>query len=211
MSRGTHLGQLAESWFGGALPQAWTTRYDHEFCYHLLALAEDFCARLVTHPVGSADPLVRCVAEELVLHHVLNLGHIAGTSQGHPEADLWEQSFTELAGPPEDIGLLYAPNIFPDPDSPVHISHWFDHFSTPHVPVWSIHSDPRDATRGRSPGLGAGGGTDEGGPGATVTEFPAACADLSAQSRTRNTCPESAALEGSILRTAVLPSSAHTA
>lgn len=172
MPRGTHLGQLEESWIGGALPHAWTTRYDHEFCYHLLTLAEDFCARLVTHPIGSGDPLVRSVAEELVLHHVLNLGHIVGSSQGHPEADQWEQWFEELAGRPEDIGLLYASNLFPDADSPVHVSHWFDPFSTPHVPTWVTRSDPRDTPLGRGLGLGAGRDGHEGGPGATVTEFP---------------------------------------
>ena len=167
LPRGTHLGELEESWISAALPRLWLTRYDHEFCHYVLAVDEELCARLCTHPLGVGEPLVRTVAEEMVLHQILTLGHAVARSQGYSEGDPWEQWYLFLAGSAEDIDALYASNFFPLPEERLHIDHWFHPFPTPHIPEWVIGSGRRHhpAHGGASPDSSHTGG-------ATVTELP---------------------------------------
>ncbi len=168
MPRGTHLGQLEESAILDALPSRWTMRYDFEFVMHLYSQAEDLCDRLVVHPIDAGQPLVRSVAEAMLLQRIFIVGGTVGAAQGHTEAaDRMRDWFQALAGT-ADVDLvdpLFAVNYHPSPDELFHVDHWFDEFDAPFVPDWGAER--------RAPGHGGGAGhADDDEPEATVTEFP---------------------------------------
>ena len=71
MPRGTHVGELDISHISGTLPALWMTRYDYEFLFQLRGLGQVTTHRLVEEIVAPDEPLVRTLAEAVVVHEGL--------------------------------------------------------------------------------------------------------------------------------------------
>ncbi len=179
LPRGTHLAQLEESAIADALPMRWEMSYDYDFVFHLYTQAETLCDRLVVHPVSTGEPLVRCVADVVILQRILHVGGMIAGAQGHDTvSEHIPQWFHALAGS-ADVDImhaLFALNYQPGPDEVFHVTHWFDEFDVPFVPDWGAAARTRSPSRSGmagTPGSSSGGGQrDDQGQDATVTEFP---------------------------------------
>jgi len=176
MPRGTHLAELEESALSDSLPMRWEMFYDYDFVFHLYTQAEALCDRLVVHPVSMDEPLVRSVADVVILQRIIHVGAMIAGAQGHDTApEHMQQWFQALAGTSDldIINPLFALNYQPGPDEVFHIDHWFDEFDVPFVPDWGAAAraaSPRGT--GAAPGAQGDGQWDGDGPDATVTEFP---------------------------------------
>lgn len=124
--RGTHIGELQGSVMEVWLPPRWLMRYDYEFLFRLRATVQELALR-TKHPGFDGIPyLTRCVADDLVLHLILQMGSAVESEAAESTdaaAEDWEY---ELNGEDEEVMVaLYHPGIHPDPDSPWHFDHWF--------------------------------------------------------------------------------------
>ncbi|MDU0349085.1 helix-turn-helix transcriptional regulator [Actinomyces sp. MRS3W] len=146
LPRGTHLGQLDETHIGTTLPQLWLTRYDYEFVFQLRGTARDLSLRLVGAVPAANEPLVRNVADALVLHDIFNLGGVIADSRG---ADIdearWEGWVDALSGRDQPAHALIAMGLVPPADAPEHFDNWFQPLPSPFIPDWD--------------GVGSGSGT----------------------------------------------------
>ena len=157
MPRGTHVGELDVSHVSGTLPALWLTRYDYEFLFQLRGLGQITTHRLVEAMIAPDEPLVRTLAEAVVVHDIFTLGGMTASSLGKElEDEEWEGWVNAFSGPQEPAHLLLSTILVPPPDAAIHIDHWFDPLTEPFVPHWNIE------------GAAAEGETDSG---ATVTRL----------------------------------------
>lgn len=157
MPRGAHVGELDVSHIGGTLPALWLTRYDYELLFQLRGLGQVTTHRLVEAMIAPDEPLVRTLAEAIVVHDIFTLGGMTASSLGKElEDEEWEGWVNAFSGPQEPAHLLLSTILVPSPDAAIHIDHWFDPLTEPFVPHWNIE------------GAAAEGETDSG---ATVTRL----------------------------------------
>ena len=139
MPRGTHVGELDISHISGTLPALWMTRYDYEFLFQLRGLGQVTTHRLVEEIVAPDEPLVRTLAEAVVVHDIFTLGGMTASSLGKEfDDEEWEGWVNELSGPHEPAHLLLSTILVPPPDAAIHIDHWFDPLTDPFIPRWNI-------------------------------------------------------------------------
>ena len=107
--------------------------------------------------IAPDEPLVRTLAEAIVVHDIFTLGGMTASSLGKElEDEEWEGWVNAFSGPQEPAHLLLSTILVPSPDAAIHIDHWFDPLTEPFVPHWNIE------------GAAAEGETDSG---ATVTRL----------------------------------------
>ncbi|WP_136313038.1 helix-turn-helix domain-containing protein [Actinomyces procaprae] len=149
---GTHLGELDETHIGSTLPQLWLTRYDYEFVFQLRGTARDMTLRLTDAGPADGEPLVRTMAEALVLHDIFNLGGVIADSRGAnvPE-DRWEGWVDALSGPDQPAHALIAMGLVPPAEAPGHFDNWFKPLPDPFVPDWDGASDGSGSTTASGP------------------------------------------------------------
>jgi len=154
LPRGTHLGELVENHIRQTLPELWLTRYDYEFVHQLRGLCRIMQYRLVEKGINAREPLVRSLAEALVLHDIITLGAVMAASLGRSfDVDEWEGWVNALSGPDEPAHRLVTTVMAPPPDAAEHFENWFAALDDPFIPAWP------------SPDSSRGGGT------ATVTQL----------------------------------------
>jgi len=157
LPRGAHLGQLDETHIGSTLPQLWLTRYDYEFVFQLRGTARDMALRLTDGGPAVGEPLVRNLADVLVLHDIFNLGGVIADSRGADiDEDRWEGWVDALSGPDQPTHALIAMGLIPPADAPEHFDNWFRPLPSPFIPDWdgasegtcptTAQADPGDAT-----------------------------------------------------------------
>jgi transcriptional regulator with XRE-family HTH domain len=120
--RGTHLGQLAVSWFDGHLPPQFVTRYDYEFVYGLRAAVCRLRSRF-----AHGDLVAHTVLEELALY--LILGHAESYADMHPTVsedgtDDWQEWLAGILGDLDIEFLLFTSGMALTPDFAYHFDHW---------------------------------------------------------------------------------------
>lgn len=127
MPRGTHIGELPGSWLEGYLPDRWLVRYEYEFAYRLHATLEGLAQRAL-HPGFDGIPhFTRCVADDLALHLVMDMGMVAfDEDQRVREGDVAEWEY-ELNGEDDEVvPALFSKTIHPESHEPWHFDNWFD-------------------------------------------------------------------------------------
>jgi hypothetical protein len=120
--RGTHIGQLAASWFGGGLPPQFLTRYDYEFVYGLRAAVSRLRSRF-----AHGDLVAHTVLEELALYLVF--GNAELFADAHPtifddDADDWHDWLAGILGDLDIEFLLFTSGMALTPDFSYHFDHW---------------------------------------------------------------------------------------
>ncbi|NDR53069.1 helix-turn-helix transcriptional regulator [Actinomyces sp. 565] len=147
LPRGAHLGQLDETHIGSTLPQLWLTRYDYEFVFQLRGTARDMTLRLTDAGPASAEPLVRTMADAIVLHDIFNLGGVIADSRGAGiDEDRWEAWVDALSGPDQPAHALIAMGLVPPADAPDHFNNWFAPLPAPFIPDWDGARDGSSPT-----------------------------------------------------------------
>ena len=152
LPRGAHLGQLDETHIGSTLPQLWLTRYDYEFVFQLRGTARDMTLRLTDAGPADGEPLVRTMADALVLHDIFNLGGVIADSRGADiDEDRWEGWVDALSGPDQPAHALIAMGLVPPAEAPGHFDNWFKPLPDPFVPDWDGASDGSGSTTASGP------------------------------------------------------------
>ncbi|RAX21534.1 hypothetical protein DRB06_06145 [Actinomyces sp. Z5] len=147
LPRGAHLGQLDETHIGSTLPQLWLTRYDYEFVFQLRGTARDMTLRLTDAGPADGEPLVRNLADALVLHDIFNLGGVIADSRGADiDEDRWEGWVDALSGPDQPAHALIAMGLVPAADAPDHFDNWFAPLPAPFSPDWDSPSEGTGST-----------------------------------------------------------------
>ena len=145
LPRGTHLGELEDTHIGTTLPNLWLTRYDYELVFQLRRSAQLLCLRLTgEEELADDEPLVRSMAEALVLHDVFDLGCTIG-SAAHGvliERETWEGWVDALSGPDRPARRAIYTMMIPPADSPEHFDNWFAPLADPFVPDWGVQAPP---------------------------------------------------------------------
>ncbi len=150
LPRGAHLGLLDESHIADTLPALWLTRYDYEFVFQMRAVAMDLTRRLHDGAPAPAEPLVRSMAEALVLHDILALGAVIAShdllieDNTTVEEEEWEGWVDSLCGPDQPVHWLIATALVPPPNAPEHIDNWFAALERPYVPNWTAKATKSD-------------------------------------------------------------------
>ena len=145
LPRGTHLGELEDTHIGTTLPNLWLTRYDYELVFQLRRSAQLLCLRLTGEEEFADDePLVRSMAEALVLHDVFDLGCTIGSATHGVliERETWEGWVDALSGPDRPARRAIHTMMIPPADSPEHFDNWFAPLADPFVPDWGAQAPP---------------------------------------------------------------------
>ena len=145
LPRGTHLGELEDTHIGTTLPNLWLTRYDYELVFQLRRSAQLLCLRLTgEEELADDEPLVRSMAEALVLHDVFDLGCTIGSATHGVliERETWEGWVDALSGPDRPARRAIYTMMIPPADSPEHFDNWFAPLADPFVPDWGAQAPP---------------------------------------------------------------------
>ena len=145
LPRGTHLGELEDTHIGTTLPNLWLTRYDYELVFQLRRSAQLLCLRLTgEEELADDEPLVRSMAEALVLHDVFDLGCTIGSATHGVliERETWEGWVDALSGPDRPACRAIYTMMIPSADSPEHFDNWFAPLADPFVPDWGAQAPP---------------------------------------------------------------------
>jgi transcriptional regulator with XRE-family HTH domain len=124
--RGTHLGEIV-SWVGDFLPARWLMRYDYEFCWRLHATLTALWHRL-RQPGYDGNPyLIRCPADYLVLHLMLEqaMSAVEMTTTPIDKGDLAEFLYELADEDDETLTILFSDSIHPAPNEAWHPDRWF--------------------------------------------------------------------------------------
>jgi hypothetical protein len=120
--RGTHLGQLAASWFDGDLPPQFVPRYDYEFVYGLRAAVSRLRSRF-----AHGDLVAHTVLEELALYIIFGQADLLADMEPavlEGDIDDWREWLAGILG---DLGiefLLFSSDMALTPDFSYHFNHW---------------------------------------------------------------------------------------
>ncbi|MDG4805591.1 hypothetical protein O7634_02310 [Micromonospora sp. WMMD1120] len=120
--RGTHLGQLAASWFDGELPPQFLPRYDYEFIYELKAAVIRLRRRF-----AHGDLVAHTVLEELALYLIFGEAELLADMSPalfDGENDDWREWLTGILGDTDIELLLFTPDWALTPDFNYHFDHW---------------------------------------------------------------------------------------
>lgn len=173
MPRGSHVGQLSISMLLEHLPDRWTTRYDHEFCWRLKSSLSGMRDRIrvMPEPVIARTPaddlIVRAALREGVMYYELGEQELPWAYRGDDddEDDILDQRSLDedlLADWLDDVEGLFldgrdSPFVFfytpfdPRPGDPLHIDNWFEGWNTPGraVHLLNPHLTPEEAEKAR--------------------------------------------------------------
>lgn len=106
--------------------------------------------RLVEKGIGACEPLVRSLAEALVLHDIITLGAVMAAPLGRSlDVDAGEGWVNALSGPDEPAHRLVTTVMTPPPDAAEHSGNRFAALDAPFIPAWTHRG--ATAARPRSP------------------------------------------------------------
>ncbi|MGC4771383.1 helix-turn-helix domain-containing protein [Micromonospora sp. DT44] len=120
--RGTHLGQLAASWFDGELPPQFLPRYDYEFVYELRAAVIRLRRRF-----AHGDLVAHTVLEELALYLIFEEAELLADMSPalfDEEEDDWREWLAGILGDTDVELLLFTSDLALTPDVSYHFDHW---------------------------------------------------------------------------------------
>lgn len=130
MPKGSHIGEISNSFLAFELPQRFLTRYDYDFLYAFKVAVHDLrtAARLGKVIVAHS------VLEELALYLIAEKSHFLAEDDkhyrelvgGHDHGDAFEWAF-DLMGD-SDVILLYDDDFYHyiDREHAYHYDHWMD-------------------------------------------------------------------------------------
>ena len=120
--RGTHLGELAASWFDGELPPQFVPRYDYEFVYGLKAAVDRLPDRFVY-----GNLVAHTVLEEIALYLIFGYAEVLAdmeTTVLDDEDEDWREWLAGILGDLDVEFLLFTSDLMLTPDVTYHFDHW---------------------------------------------------------------------------------------
>ncbi|GAA0276367.1 helix-turn-helix domain-containing protein [Cryptosporangium japonicum] len=116
--RGSHLGELSESWLANWLPERFVTHYEYELLYRLRAASLRIADRLASR----TSQLTRCPAEALMLYVIVE----DGAGEVNREVDYLDWMRELIDEDLDAVRTLFDRTVDIPVDHPWHYKNWFE-------------------------------------------------------------------------------------